>query len=171
MGQPVYKRGVYLPLRILAGFDEIIQLNRAPSRLIKHLFALPQSLARIQESTMRQKGSCCHNLKCTCVTMSATRKWSDRLSWAWDGENADSTPRRRGSSGVPWEGRTALRMEMYRLFKGLISYCLIRGSSLWWWDPANILLFFCFCSLGPLPLLSLHLSLMGHRILTGFSLR
>lgn len=39
----MYERGIYLPLGILASLDEkfIIQLNRVPGMLIKHLFALP----------------------------------------------------------------------------------------------------------------------------------
>lgn len=96
---------VYLPLGILAGFDEIIQLNKAPSMLTKHLFALPQSLAKIQERTMRQKGSCCHNLKCTRVTMFATRKGREVTCSAEPGMGKMQIPLPRGEGAVVYLGK------------------------------------------------------------------
>lgn len=71
--------------------------------------------------TVRREGSCCHILKCMfmcvwpCLLLESEGKSHTQLNLGWG--NVESTPKRRWSSGVLWEGRMVLRMEMYRLFE------------------------------------------------------
>lgn len=125
---------------------------------VKHLFALPQSLATAHKMLVRHKGGYCHSWK-WCVAMCAPRKGSEVTSQFSLGRGKCSFHFQEKMEQCGEWKCTDCNLKRQRLSPkkiALISYCLIRVG-----DEIRLVLFFCLCSVTLFLLLPFPFSLVG----------